>query len=220
MNWFNILKAKKKVEKDLNPYNWIQEPMRKLKQEAEGKSGSALGISPQNSTSLLAMAFNHGRTPGAKSSVAGKTAIQRAFEIGLRGGDIDKAGAKRVLQTSRYLKRMETSEDSNPQNLKATHPAKTVKTTKGRAKSKEKKEMYGHYYNSHYNKIQSELGKKTLPAIPKDWASENRDTAKPPLWQFFFSGGERGVSSKQVVTKGLLTILEEYEAHLKKENLL
>ena len=65
MNWFNILKAKKKVEKDLNPYNWIQEPMRKLKQEAEGKSGSALGISPQNSTSLLAMAFNHGRTPGA-----------------------------------------------------------------------------------------------------------------------------------------------------------
>ena len=61
------------------------------------------------------------------------------------------------------------------------------------------------------------MGRKVLPAIPEDWASPNRNESTPPMWQALFSGGERGKSSKNLVTKGLLTILEEYRDHLKKE---
>jgi len=222
MSWKNILKAKK-VEKDLNPYDWIKAPIQKWMQEIKGVSGSALGISPKNSTSLHLMVFNHGKarrvgTSGGKVALKGNRVVSGIFQV-MNKGSLEKADADKILKWIAYLERMETSPKSNPANVPNTHPAKTIKVKGGKRKKDPENKVvwYGHWNNSHYQKIQTELKKKTLPAIPEDWASPNEDTAKPPLWQAFFSGGERGKSSKNLVTKGLLTILEEYRDHLKKE---
>lgn len=221
MSWFDILKEKKKVEKDLNPYNQIKAPFQKWVQETRSATHEQMGLSPKKGRNLLRYLNAHGKVsrPGASSKVtypAGK-AIAAIYQI-VNKGELEKADSVKLLKWIGYLEKMEDSDNSNPCNMKYTHAASTKKVAGGkRKKSSDKVERFGHLYNSHYNKIQEELGRKTLPAIPEDWASSSRDDAKPPMWQGLFSGGERGKSSKNLVTKGLLTILEEYRDHLKKE---
>ena len=220
MSWKSILKAKK-VEKDLNPYDWIIPHWNKWLQETRAASGSALGINPSNSTSLFQILYNHGKakrkgTSGGKVTFPAWRAIVGMFKV-TKKGTLEKADSKEILKWISYLERMEDSPGSNPANIRYTHPKSTKKTAKGkRVKSKEKTEMFGHYYNSHYRTIQTELGNKVLPAIPEDWAKPSPNEAKPPMWQALFSGGQRGKSSDNLVTNGLLTILEEYRDHLKK----
>jgi hypothetical protein len=220
MSWKSILKAKK-VEKDLNPYDWIIPHWNKWLQETRAASGSALGINPSNSTSLFQILYNHGKakrkgTSGGKVTFPAWRAIVGMFKV-TKKGTLEKADSKEILKWLSYLERMEGSDGSNPANIKYTHPAKTVKTAKGkRKKSTEKVEWFGHYYNSHYRTIQTELGNKVLPAIAEDWAKPSPNEAKPPMWQALFSGGQRGKSSDNLVTNGLLTILEEYRDYLKK----
>lgn len=223
MSWKSILKAKK-VEKDTNPYNWFISQWETLMREAKGAAGSGLGVSPKSTTNLWRMMMKHGiarrkGTSGGKVAIRGAEVFKQiGFAIQQSGGNLDEESSKKILKWLKILERMESNPTSNPQNIPFMHPKSTKKVAGGgRVKSKQKVTWFGHPYNSHYNKIQEEVEKETLPAIPTDWASDSRDTAKPPLWQGFFSGGSRGVSGKQIVTKGLLTILEEYRDHLKKE---
>jgi hypothetical protein len=224
MSWKNILKAKKKVEKDLNPYNQIKAPFQKWIQETRGITHEQMGLAPNKSRNLLRYLNAHGKASRkgttTKVTYGANQPIAKIYQI-VNKGELKKADSVTILKYITFFEKMEDSQNSNPANMKYTHPASTKKGAGGkRVKSRDKVERYGHLYNSHYRKIQEELGNKTLPAIPEDWASPNRNEAKPPMWQALFSGGERGKSSKNLVTKGLLTILEEYEAHLKKEKLL
>lgn len=217
MGWMNLLKAKK-IAKDSNPYNAILAPYKKWVRETKAASGSRLGISPQNNTSLYDQIKSHGKVsrPGTSgASVIGAYVVVNGLAP-IWNKNLNAEDARKILTYISYLKRIEGSKKSNPANIPHQVAKNTTKTKSGnRRSSKEKTVFFGHWNNSHYRKIREEMGKKTLPEISADWYSKSPFDAKPPMWQALFAGGDRGVSSDAVVTKGLLTILEEYEKKVK-----
>ena len=207
----NLLKAKK-VAKDTNPFNWIKAEYRKWIQETSGTSGEDMGVA--SGFTLHQMVRRHGRAKRKGTSGGGVVGAYVAVEKlrPIMQKDLTKEDADDVLELIPYLERMEGHPKSNPANIGYTTPKRV---TDGK-KSKEKVIHYGHYRTKHYKEIRGALGKDTVSPVNDDWYSTNRDEAKPPLWQAIFAGGNRGHSSKRVVTKGLLTILEEYKKELGK----
>lgn len=206
MSWELLLK---KLEKDENPYNWILGAYRKWGREMR-RSHEDIGISQGSLYKLIA---NHGkeRRKGAKGSVIGAGAVIDRMVPFMQKQDLSPNDAKKILANISYLKSIEDSKTSNPQNIQFSTP----KSIKNNYRSKEKIVTFGHYQTPHYVETRKELGRPHGKAVPDDWYSDKPNEAKSPMWQALFAGGVRGNSKQPIVTKGLLTILEEYEEHIK-----
>ena len=219
MPWKNILKAKK-VAKDDNPYNSFIPLYKKWVKEMQGASGSRLGISPKNSTSLYNQIKAHGKVSRPNTSGASVIGAYVVLDglAPIWNKNLTKDDSKKILSYIGYLKRILGDKKSNPANIPHQVAETTKKTKSGKnVPSKEKIVFFGHWNNAHYKSIRDAMGRKTLAPVTEDWYSTSPFDAKPPMWQALFAGGDRGVSSDAVVTKGLLTILEEYEEKIKEE---
>ena len=105
--------------------------------------------------------------------------------------------------------------EEDPRNIRFTQPANIV-TRGGKKEDRGKDEVFGHYRTPIYVKSRIEVhdSKNEQAAVKASWYSSDKNTAEPPFWQAIFAQSSVSNSTGDVVTIGLLGILENFEKAL------
>lgn len=117
--------------------------------------------------------------------------------------DMDKF---KTLQ--KQLKILNKNTKRNPRNI-VFNVSTGAKKVGDKFVPEAKETVYGHYRTDGYVEVRNKVhGKKEKPLDNKDWYSSSPNTAEPPLWQSMFAGSSESKKDGDVVTKGLLHIVE------------